>query len=334
MTEAALPPMATVSTVCEATAEPLVAEKTKITPPHEHGLFHPSVLIPFLLVSLIWGSTWLVIKGQLGSVPPSWSVTYRFTLAAISMFALTLVMRQSLTITRRAHGWAMVIGFVQFGLNFNFVYAAEEYITSGLVAVLFAMLIVPNALLGKLWLGRPVARAFWLGSAIATIGVALLILREYRFAPVDARAVLIGAGLTLIAVVTASISNVLQASHRLAKFPITTVLAWSMFYGAIGNAIWSAINHGAPQLEWTPRYLGGIAYLAIVGSVVTFPLYFKLVREIGPGKAAYTSVFIPVVAMGLSTVFEGYVWSSLAAAGAALVMAGMFIAMQAAKPAR
>jgi drug/metabolite transporter (DMT)-like permease len=300
----------------------------------DHGLFHPSVLIPFLLVSLIWGSTWLVIKGQLGSVPPSWSVTYRFAAAAAGMFILTLAMRQSLRMDRRAQGWAMVIGFVQFGLNFNFVYAAEEYITSGLVAVLFALLIVPNALLGKWWLGRPVARAFWTGSAIATIGVGLLILREYQFAPVGARAVLIGAGFTLVAVITASISNVLQASYRFSRYPITTVLAWSMFYGAIGNGLWSLYNHGAPSVEWTPGYLGGVAYLAVVGSVVTFPLYFGLVRNIGPGKAAYTSVFIPVVAMGLSTLFEGYVWSMLAASGAALVMAGMFIAMQAAKPAR
>jgi drug/metabolite transporter (DMT)-like permease len=304
------------------------------TAPQDHGLFHPSVLIPFLLVSLIWGSTWLVIKGQLGTVPPSWSVTYRFVIAAAGMFLLTLVMRQSLRMDRRAHGWAMVIGAVQFGMNFNFVYAAEEYITSGLVAVLFALLIVPNALLGKWWLGRPVARVFWVGSAIATIGVGLLILREYRFAPVDARSVLIGAAFTLVAVMTASVSNVLQASDRFSKFPITTVLAWSMLYGAIGNGLWSLYNHGAPQIEWTAGYLGGIAYLAIVGSVVTFPLYFSLVRNIGPGKAAYTSVFIPVVAMGLSTVFEGYVWSLLAATGAALVMAGMFVAMQAAKPAR
>jgi drug/metabolite transporter (DMT)-like permease len=317
-------------------ALPAATAATPVAPQaqQDHGLFHPSVLIPFLLVSLIWGSTWLVIKGQLGSVPPSWSVTYRFTIAATGMFLLTLVMRQSLHMNRKAHGWAVLIGFVQFGLNFNFVYAAEEYITSGLVAVLFALLIVPNALLGKWWLGRPVAKIFWIGSAIATIGVGLLILREYRFAPVDAKAVLIGAGFTLVAVMTASISNVLQASHRFSSYPITTILSWAMLYGAIGNGLWSVINFGPPQVEWTAGYLGGIAYLAIIGSVVTFPLYFRLVRNIGPGKAAYTSVFIPVVAMGLSTLFEGYVWSMLAASGAALVMEGMFIAMQAAKPAR
>jgi drug/metabolite transporter (DMT)-like permease len=297
--------------------------------PKELGLFHPKILIPFLLVSLIWGSTWLVIKGQLGSVPLTWSVTYRFVVAAAGMFAMAAIMRHSLRLDKRAHGWALVIGFVQFGLNFNFVYAAEHYITSGLVAVLFALLIVPNALLGKYWLGRPVANVFWIGSAIASAGVALLILREYRIAPVGAQNVLIGTVFTLTAVITASISNVLQASERLSRFPIESVLAWSMLYGVIGNMAWSWITHGAPQIEWTSAYIGGIAYLAIIGSVVTFPLYFRLIRDIGPGKAAYTSVFIPVVAMGLSTIFEGYQWSLLSGGGALLVMAGLFIAMQA-----
>jgi drug/metabolite transporter (DMT)-like permease len=306
-------------------SEPVVAER---------GLFHPRIFIPFLLVSLIWGSTWLVIKGQLGTVPPSWSVTYRFIVAAIGMFIVALFLRQSLKMNRRAHGWALVIGVVQFGMNFNLVYAAEGYITSGLVAVLFALLIVPNALLGKWLLGRPVANIFWIGSVIATIGIGMLILREYRIAPVAAQAVLAGAGLTLLAVMTASISNVLQASDRLSHFPIITVSAWSMFYGAIGNGLWSLYNYGAPQVEWTSEYLGGIGYLAIIGSVVTFPLYFRLVRDIGPGKAAYTSVVIPVVAMGLSTAFEGYQWSWLAGAGAVLVIVGMFVAMQATKPAR
>ena len=317
-------------------ADAATHEEVQITaaPQHEeYGLLHPKVLFPFLLVSLIWGSTWLVIKGQLGSVPSSWSVTYRFTLAALGMFALALIMRQSLRLDRRAHRWALVIGFVQFGLNFNFVYAAEDHITSGLVAVLFALLIVPNALLGKYWLGRPVARVFWIGSGIASMGVALLILQEYRTSPVGALQVLIGAALTLTAVVTASISNVLQASDRFARFPINTVLAWSMLYGAAGNAIWSLATSGPPQIELTAAYLGGIAYLAIIGSVVTFPLYFGLIRDIGPGKAAYTSVFIPVVAMGLSTLFENYGWTPVAAAGAALVMSGLFVAMQARKPA-
>lgn len=297
----------------------------------EPGLFTPRILLPFLLVSLIWGSTWLVIRDQLGVVPPVWSVCYRFTVAAIAMFVLARVMKLPLRLDCNGQRWAMLLGGLQFALNFNFVYAAEHYITSGLVAVLFGLLIMPNALLGRWWLGRKVTHAFWLGSAIAVAGVALLILREYRVAPVGGQQVLIGTGLTLLGVVCASVSNVVQASDKVSRFPVVTVLAWSMMWGALGNAVLAYFAYGPPVIEMRGAYLAGVLYLGLVGSVVAFPLYFGLIREIGPGKAAYISVFVPVVAMALSTVFEDYKWSSLAIAGAILAMIGLLIAMQARK---
>jgi drug/metabolite transporter (DMT)-like permease len=297
----------------------------------EPGLFTPRILLPFLLVSLIWGSTWLVIRDQISVVPSTWSVCYRFTVAAIGMFILARVMKLPLRIDNYGQRWALLLGALQFALNFNFVYAAEHHITSGLVAVLFALLIMPNAILGRWWLGRRVARSFWLGSAIATVGVSLLILREYRVAPVGGEQVLIGTGLTLLGVLCASVSNVVQASDKVSRFPIVTVLAWSMLWGALGNAIFATFLHGAPVMETRWAYLAGVLYLGLIGSVVTFPLYFKLIREIGPGKAAYSSVFVPVVAMALSTIFENYKWSSLAIGGAVLAMIGLLIAMQARK---
>ena len=297
----------------------------------EPGLFTPRILLPFLLVSLIWGSTWLVIRDQISVVPAVWSVCYRFVVAAIGMFILAKVMKLPLRLDRDGQRWAMLLGALQFALNFNFVYAAEHHITSGLVAVLFALLIMPNALLGRWWLGRKVAPSFWLGSAIATVGVALLILREYRVAPVGGEQVLIGTGLTLVGVMCASVSNVVQASSKVSRFPVVSVLAWSMLWGALGNAAFASLTYGPPVIEMRGAYLAGVLYLGIIGSVVTFPLYFGLIREIGPGKAAYSSVFVPVVAMALSTFFEDYQWSSLAAAGAILAMIGLLIAMQARK---
>ena len=297
----------------------------------EPGFLAPRVWIPFIVVSLIWGSTWLVIRDQLGTVPPSWSVAYRFILAAIGMFILALATRQPLKIDRSMVGWTMLLGLLQFSMNFNFVYAAENHITSGLVAVMFALLIVPNALLAKFWLGRPIGGAFILGSAIAVAGVSLLMLQEYRAAPVGGTEVLLGLSLALCSVGTASISNVLQVTPKIARYPTITVLAWSMLWGSLANSIFALIMYGAPVIDTRPGYIGGVLYLSIIGSVVTFPLYFKLIRDIGPGKAAYTGVVIPVVAMILSTIFEGYVWSTLALAGGVLVMAGLVVAMQARK---
>lgn len=294
----------------------------------EPGLLAPRVLVPFLIVSLIWGSTWLVIRDQLGVVPSSWSVTYRFAIAAFGLFALALIMRQPLRLDRAVLPWTILLGLLQFCLNFNFVYAAEHHITSGLVAVIFALLIVPNALLGKYWLGRYIGRNFIIGSAIAAIGVAMLMLREYRVADVGETEVLIGGGLALCGVMCASVSNVLQVMPRIARFPTLTILAWSMLWGTIANAGFAFVWHGAPVFDPRPAYLGGILYLAIIGSVVTFPLYFGLIRDIGPGKAAYSGVLVPVVAMLLSTMFEGYRWSSLAIGGAVLALIGLLVAMR------
>jgi len=297
----------------------------------EPGFLAPRVWIPFVIVSLIWGSTWLVIRDQLGTVPASWSVAYRFIIAAIGMFILAIVMRQPLKIDRAMFGWTWLLGVMQFALNFNFVYGAEHHITSGLVAVMFALLIVPNALLAKYWLGRQVGGAFVMGSIIASVGVAFLMLQEYRVAPVGGTEVLLGLVLTMCAVVSASISNVLQVTPKIARYPTITILAWSMLWGSLANAAFAYAFYGPPVVDSRPAYIGGVLYLSIIGSVVTFPLYFRLIRDIGPGKAAYTGVLIPVVAMILSTIFEGYVWTMLAFAGGVLAMAGLVVAMQARK---
>ncbi len=294
----------------------------------EPGLLNPRVAIPFLVVSLIWGSTWLVIRDQLGTVPSSWSVCYRFAVAAVGMFVLAAISRQSLRIDSSGLKWTLLLGLMQFTLNFNFVYAAEHHITSGLVAVIFALLIVPNALIGKWWFGRGFSRNFIIGSVIASAGVALLMVQEYRAAPVGGQEVLLGTGLTLVGVMCASVSNVMQVAPAVSRYPTTTILAWSMLWGALANAAWSLINHGPPVIELRAGYLGGVLYLGIIGSVVTFPLYFDLIRKIGPGKAAYTSVLIPVIAMLLSTLFEGYHWTALAAGGAGLATLGLVVAMR------
>lgn len=308
--------------------------KAEITHAEDLGFLVPRVWIPFMVTSIIWGSTWLVIRDQLGTVPTTWSVTYRFIVAAIGMFLLALVMRQPLKIDRPMVGWTMLLGLLQFGINFNFVYTAEHYVTSGLVAVVFALLIVPNAVLAKYWLGRPISGAFKWGSAIASVGVGLLMLQEYRAAPMGGMDVLLGLCLVLCAVATVSVSNVLQIMPKIARFPTITILAWSMLWGSIGNSIYALITAGPPVIDMRPGYVGGVLYLSIIGTVVTFPLYFRLIRDIGPGKAAYTGVVIPVVAMLLSTLFEGYVWSTLALAGGGLAMLGLVVAMQAPKPSR
>jgi drug/metabolite transporter (DMT)-like permease len=227
---------------------------------------------------------------------------------------------------------ALVLGLFQFSFNFNFVYNAELFITSGLVAVLFALLMVPNAIMGRIFIGHKISGAFLGGSAIAAVGIAMLFWHEYRASPASLEQVLVGAALAFGGIMSASVANVMQAGKRLKSYPIITVLAWAMLFGALINVALSWITVGPPVYETRAAYWGGIVYLGVIGSVVTFPLYFSMIREIGPGKAAYSSVLVPVVAMILSTIFENYVWTWLPAGGAVLAMLGLLVALRARKP--
>ena len=292
-----------------------------------------SVAGPFFVVALIWGSTWLVIKDQIGSVPPSWSVTWRFIVAAIGMAVLALVRRESLRINAAGLRIAALVGLTQFVMNFQFVYRAEQHLTSGIVAVLFALLLVPNALLAWLWLKQPVTRGFIAGSAIAGVGIALLLLHEYRMAPPEGK-VIVGIALTAAALLSASTANVLQASDAARRQPMVPMLAWALMMGAVMDGLFAWAMEGPPQFDTRPGYVLGVLYLALIGSVVTFPLYFRLLQRLGAGRGAYNGVLVPVIAMVLSTLFEGYRWSLLAGAGSALAMVGLVLALKARRPSR
>jgi drug/metabolite transporter (DMT)-like permease len=290
------------------------------------------VQIPFWICTLIWGTTWFVILGQLGTVPPGWSVTYRFLLGGIVMFSYCLISGTTLGIGREGHIFAMIFGVAQFVLNFNFVYRAEAYITSGLVALVFAVLIVPNTLFARVFLGtRPTLR-FYVGAAVAMAGIGLLFVNEYRVAGTDSAAVLTGIGLTLLGVLSASIANVMQATKRAAALPIASLLAWSMLWGTAVNALIAALTVGPPIIETSLIYLGGVFYLGFAASAVAFMAYLKVIRMIGPGPAAYSSVIVPVIAMGISTIWEDYHWTLAAAAGGLLTLGGLVIALTARKP--
>ncbi|HVJ00409.1 MAG TPA: DMT family transporter [Sphingomonas sp.] len=293
-----------------------------------------AILIPFAIVTLLWGSTWIVIRDQLGVVPASWSVTYRFVVAGLTMLVWALIRGERFDFDARGWGFAVALAISQFCVNYNFVYRAEEHITSGLVAVLFALLIVPNAVLGRVFLGQRLGRQLLIGSGIAMAGVALLFVHEARADPSGSGEALIGIGFTMVALLGASIANVLQATRTARAYPMVAMLAAAMLIGAAidGGLAWATT--GPPVVEPRLGYILGIVYLGALATAIAFTLYFGVIRVIGPVKAAYSSVVIPVIAMLFSTAFEGYRWTTLAIAGGVLVLIGLVVALRARRPAR
>lgn len=282
-----------------------------------------AILIPFVIFTLIWGSTWIVIRDQLGTVPPQWSVAYRFVIAAAAMALLAKFKGEHMRLDAKAALAVTFLGFTQFCVNFNVVYLAERHITSGVVATVFALLLIPSTLLGWAFLGhRPTGR-FIGSSAVAIAGITLLFVHEIQANPAASGQILAGIGLTLIGMVAASAANVLQARPEVRQYPLFAMLAWSMAAGAILNILFAAVMTGAPVVDNRPGYWLGLLYLALPASVLTFSLYYPVVRKIGPAKAAYSSVLVPIIAMGFSTWFEDYRWTGLTIAGALLALGGM-----------
>lgn len=291
----------------------------------------PRVFIPFMVATVIWGSTWIVIRDQLGVVPPSWSVTYRFAIAAAGLFAWIAITRAPLNLGRQGQALAALYGVVLFVGNFNFVYRAEAHITSGLVAVIFALLIVPNSVLGAIFLKQRLAPRFLLGSLTALAGVALLIINEARGDTSTSGQTWFGLWLVLAAVMCASIGNVLQATERAKALPMMSLIAWGMVWGTLFDALFAFVTIGPPVIEDRASYWLGTAYLGLFASSIAFACYFSVIRAIGPGPAAYSGVLTPVLAMIISTIFEGYRWTGLAIGGGVLAFAGLLIALTAPK---
>ena len=286
------------------------------------------VTLPFIIFTAIWGSTWIVIRDQLGTVPPQWSVAYRFIIAAIAMALVARWKGESLKLGREGILAASFLGSAQFCVNFNAVYLAEEHITSGVVATVFALLVIPSTLMAWAVLGhRPSSQFVW-SSLVAVVGIGLLFVHEFRQHSARADAIALGIGLTVVGMIGASAANVFQAREQVRRFPLFSMLAWSMITGAVMNIVIAIAIAGPPVFDSRPGYWFGLFYLAIPASVLTFSLYYPVVRKIGPAKAAYSSAIIPIIAMAFSTALEGYKWSPLAIAGALLAIGGMISALK------
>lgn len=277
--------------------------------------------------TLIWASTWHVILYQLESgVPVFNSVAWRFGLAALGLAALARWQGQSLRgLPWSAHALMLATGIVQYSGNYLSVYQAERHIPSGLVAVLFCLMVYGNALSGRLFFGQPVTRRFLAAASGGVLGVALIFWPEIA-ATGERPTALLGLGLGLFAVLVACIGNVLTLTLTRRGLPLVPVLAWSMGYGAVFLVGLSLASGEGLHFDLRPAYVLSLLYLAAAGSVIAFVLYFRLAQARGPAHAALTGVIIPVIALVISAVFEGWQVTPLAVGGMALCLASLWVA--------
>jgi drug/metabolite transporter (DMT)-like permease len=279
----------------------------------------------YALTVLIWGTTWIAIKWQLGVVPAPVSIAWRFGIATLLMFALLRLMRRPMWPPREAWRYLIAQGVALFCLNFLCFYYAENVVPSGLVAVVFSTAPLLNSINGRLFMGRPLQPAAIGGAALGLTGIVCLFLPQMAGHTGDS-AEWLGLGVAFLGTLCFSTGNLLSSRMQsMGLHPLVTN-GWAMLIGTVVLVAGSAAAGLSFRLEMDARYLGALAWLAVAGSVIGFTAYLMLVGRIGPERAAYCTVLFPFVALAVSTVFEGYRWSLLAVVGLLLVVAGNLVA--------
>ena len=277
----------------------------------------------FWAPTLIWATTWHVILYQLGDVAVLHSVALRFGLASVMLFSIARWRGESLAFSPAQHGWLLLTGAVQYGFNYMGTYEAEKNLPSGLMAVLFSLMIFTNAIGGALCFGQSISRRFALSGAIGVAGIVLI------FWPAIAAAregvgVLGAVGLGLMAVTFASIGNMLTLRLTRRGASLIPLLAWSMGYGALTLLLIATLGGVEFHLDPRPSYWISLLYLSALGSVAAFLLYFSLAKRQGPGRAALTGLVIPPMALLMSALFEDWRPTLVSSAGMVLCLVGLW----------
>lgn len=287
-----------------------------------------STLVLFLVPTAIWGTTWLVIKFQLGRVAPEASVAWRFALASGLLLAWCAVRGVALPRGWRQHLGLVALGVLLFGLNYVLTYRAETTLTSGLVAVLFATMVFWNLLGARLFFGAPAPGGVVLGAVTGLGGLLLLFWPELAGLEADHR-LLVGVAYAAGGTVVASAGNLVSQRVFAGGVPVVPGTGVAMGYAALLLLGWCLVTGVPLTFDPSPAYVLSLAYLAVLGSIVAFVTYLTLLQRVGAGRAGYTTAVIPVVAMLASTLFEQYRWSGSAVAGLGLVLAGTVLVLRA-----
>ena len=281
----------------------------------------------FAIPSAIWGSTWLAITFQLGSVAPELSVAYRFAIASAIVAAWCKATGQPLAFPRRQHMWLLAIGATFFGFNYIGVYWAERYVTSGLVAVVFSTIVFMSPVGMRIVYREALTLRMLVAAGLGVAGVALLFLPELSAARQGGSAAL-GIGIALGATLLAAIGNLVAIRNHRAGLPTMPATAWGMLYGSLIAFAFATLTGVPWTFERTAGYVLSLAYLAVFGSVFAFAAYLTLLKRVGAAPSSFISIATPVIALALSTLFEGYRWTWVSGAGLLLAVLGNWLALR------
>ncbi len=286
-----------------------------------------NTLFLYSLVVLIWGSTWFVITYQLHAAAPEVSVFIRFFIASVVGFLICILKKKNLKFSMADHRWFLLQGLFMFCLNYILTYYSETFVSSGLIAVTFTLVLYFNMIgMGLLYhykIDRPV---IW-GSVLGAFGIFCLFYREFGSFETHGRS-LTGLAVGITASFFASMGNLVAIKVRKKNHGVLECNSWSMLYGSLLTALIALISGKSFHVAVTPSYIFSLLYLAVFGSIIAFFAYITLLGRIGADRASYSGIVTPVIALLLSTFFEGFHWEFLTFLGVFLSLLGNFLVLR------
>lgn len=278
----------------------------------------------YIVTVLIWGSTWLAIEYQLGSVAVEVSLFYRFSIAATIMWIYCLFRRVSMRFSVVDHGFIALLALGNFSANYMFMYWAQETLTSAMTSIAFSTMLLMNIVNTRLFFGRKIEPRTYLGACIGVLGIVALFWNDLQSANLSDNSML-GLGLVLTGTLIASLGNMTSVRNSNKGLNIFAVNAWGMLYGSLALCLFAFANASEFTFSYQTSYIISLLYLSIFGTVIAFGSYFVLLKNMGPEKASYVIVLFPIVAVCLSSLYEGFVWSDNIVIGFVMVLLGNLI---------
>ncbi len=281
----------------------------------------------YVVTVLIWGSSWLAIKYQLGSVDPMVSVAYRFLLASALSWLYCRFSGRLMRYSLRDHGFMFLQGASLFALNYWLFYLSELTLTSGLAAVIFSTIVVMNMMNGVLFLKNRLELRVVLGAGIGLFGIIVVFWPEVTDFESGSEN-LFAVSLAVLATLLASLGNIASARNQRKGIPVVQANTFGMTYGALLMLVLSGATGREFTFEVTLPYVSSLVFLSVFASIIAFWTYLTLLGRVGVERGAYATLIFPLVALGFSTVFEDYQWTASAGIGILLILAGNLLILK------
>ncbi|MEK9498049.1 DMT family transporter [Photorhabdus sp. P32] len=274
----------------------------------------------YVVTIITGGTSWYAAKLQLTDVSPVISLIYRFGCASVLLLLIAVISRKKLTHTWREHLSFATLGAFGFAVTFLLIYKATALITTGLIALIYSSVILFNSINAILFLRQSISWTVLAGAIVGLTGIILVFSPEF----LNNEWNWTGFGYAIAATLTFSFANISAVQLQRKGVNVLPMTGISMGYGAIFLFSYALLTKQTFNFDLSPAYVTSLFYLILFPSVIGYTTYFAVVGRLGAERGAYTMLLVPLVALTISSVTEGYRPTIWAIIGTMMTLSGNY----------